>query len=311
MTDFQTFTPTVVTTAPVPFTNGVYAAKYGGAPPVAAGSLWAYEYTRKECWDALNTPVTNNAPINNLFYDPPALTVPNVAEVKIGVSPLTYAFQAGGDASGFQNNAQTAGNLLQLDSTGTEYLQTDLTDDFYFSTSDVYPDTSALTNGFYVFSKTTVAGNNTGGGLWICKRFGETGGSGVQLTVRCSDSTGSPDVNLVGAAPAGTGKGFHHIAIARIAGSIYVWYDGFFFGAFTPVSPTFSANSNHLVHGGRVSGAGVAVIVGQMMISDMGLNLTIAAAAIGGGKTTLALAQETVAQEWGYLQPLYGAFTSP
>lgn len=284
---------------------GSYLPTYPGHPKTTAGFLWGHDYTRPECW-VEGTAIAAAAHVGNLAAD---VGAPDNGQLNIHApNALTYVDQGSGAASGFQiAAAQDNGNLIQIDP-GTGMLQTSMTDDFYFSTTDVYPDTSALDNGKFLLSKCTTPITNAGSGLFICRAHGQTGGaSAVRIDVRCSDSVvGTADIVFLSAAPIGQGKGLHTIGVARIAGIISVFYDGVLLGSTTnPL--TFSANSIPLCHGGRVTGGAANQILGLKMIADYGVDLTLAAAALGISTSTLV--GQIVGWEWGYMSGKFGAFT--
>lgn len=299
----QPFNPTAQTAVSQPYTTGVYPAPYGGAPPVQAGCMWAYEFPRREVW-VEGTSIVNGAPINNLYAETGS---PNTGTVLISSNPLTYVDQSGSNlASGFQisTTTQNNGNVLQVDP-GTGYLQTNLTHDFFFSTSNIYPNTGALDTGKYVFSKASPAGD-TVGGMFIERAHGQTGGSAVRINIKCSDSA-TNDYTNTSVSPAGTGQGFHYIAFGKIGASLFAFYDANLIGTATGLT-TWSANSFPICQGGRPTGSAANQILGMTMVTNQGVDLTLAAAAMGGGTTTQEVMFQLAGNEWGYLFPLYGAF---
>lgn len=300
----QDFDPTAQTEVSQPFLNSVYPGAYAGGPPVQAGCLWAVEFPRREVW-VEGTAITNGASFNNLYAETGS---PNNGTLLVSTNPLTYPDQvSNGKASGFQisSTTQNNGNLAQIDP-GTGYFQGgSLTDDFFMSVANIFPNTAALDSGKWVLSKQS-ATSDTAAGMHIERAHGQTGGSPVQMIVKCSDSSNVADFSNNSVSPAGTGGGFHYMAFGRVSGTLYAFYDANPIGSAVPAVGTWTSNTLPLAWGGRPGASASNQILGMTMVASQGVNLTHSGAALG--LDTISLMYKLALQEWTYLFGLYGAY---
>ena len=236
-------------------------------PILTAGSMFLFDLANPFCWNPANT-VADGAVVNNLLDGAPG------ANLRIPSGTMTYV--AG---KGFQLSATATFQRIEIDS-GTNYFQTNLTDDYLIQAWVKYPATDpGAGNVGLIFNKGgSVIYSYGQPGPFLASRY-----PAESINTAYGDITGKFDANTAtntnyNNAAVGTVPGSHLFGLAKVGTNLQIYKDGALIGSSALLTPALTANSNTMNFGGStIQSAVQGTILNRISAED----LTVSASALG------------------------------
>lgn len=225
-----------------------------------AGSLWLLDALRLGSWDPAVDVVANDAPVRNLVSGAPTalLKVPVAGDI---------VFDA--PSKGFRLKASVGLGRIQI-GTGTQYFQTDLTNDFLISTMVSYP---AVDPGGghvgYLITK-NIATSYSGAGPWMAHRYAAS-----YLFASMDAVATTPVAGVAAGAP----NGLEQVAFAKVGANMLYFKNGAQIGS-TPLRATPLAANATPLNWGNGGAANQYAAPGLVMHRTYGENLTVSGRAV-------------------------------